>query len=83
MNGLPPDAAVWRRDGLPFSEEAAALLVERLDAWARVFVDLRCGKRVRLPSTVQIVRPGQKPPEPQIETDPGRIAQFFRAHINS
>ena len=82
MEGLPPEAVTWRKDGLPFAEELAAQQLERADAWARAQFEYGAGKRVRLPPPVVIERPGQALPEaPKVETDPRVIAAWFANHM--
>ena len=81
MQGLPPESATWRKDGLPFIEEIAAQQLERADEWARIHFEYGAGKRVRLPPPVRIERPGQEPERPKVETDPRVIAAWFANHM--
>jgi len=83
VQGLPPDAAVWRRDGFAPTEELLVQLLERHDQWARSHLQAMLGhKRVNMPAPFQIMRPGEEPPsKPKIETDPRVIAAWFASNI--
>lgn len=78
MEGLPPEAAVWRCDRLPPAEEYLALLVERSDAWQRAHLGVITGKGGKVPREIRIRRPGEPDtPARRVERDPRKIAKFF------
>lgn len=83
LNGLPPDAAVWRVEGRQWTQhdEFLALIAERIDAWglmnARLHVDKKQQKY--LPKkALQITRPGDREAKrDRVITDPKTIKAFF------
>lgn len=83
INGLPPDAAVWREEtAWTFRDELAATQIEITDIWFRnLFVALG-GKPKGKP--IRIERPKQGEPEKQSKrtNDPAVIAGFFAKHIS-
>lgn len=82
MNGLPPEAAVWRRVSFTPEAELTAIVAERQEEWSRaLFYAVRGKKVIQLPAPLTILRPGQEHQERRIETDPHKIADFFRTHI--
>lgn len=76
---------MWRQHALTPAEDFLATLLERQDAWHRAHLGLLAGKHVRLPPEIHIRRPGEEraPTEKRVETDPARIAAFFRAHFKA
>lgn len=60
FEGLPPEAAIWRRDLLPPAEEFAAIQIERMEAWMNaVLQTLLRKKTIDIPGQMHIPRPGQ------------------------
>jgi hypothetical protein len=81
---LPPEAAVWRKNAFPPQVELLVQLLERHDEWARAHLQaLLHHKRVTVPAPFGILRPGEKEQTPanRIETDPVKIAAFFKRHF--
>lgn len=61
INGLPPDAAVWRVDGQQWTlhEELLAIAVERIDAWGVAHARLSGGgKALKDYTPLRVPRPG-------------------------
>lgn len=80
VNGLPPESATRRIGGFPPVEELLATLVEQLGAWSLAQLQRTQGPKVQVPPTVHIRRPGEsdEPPRRKRETDPQKIAAFFK-----
>lgn len=83
INGLPPDASIWRVEGQQWGnrEELLALVLERIDAWGLLQARLASDKKFHkyLPDKpIEITRPGeQKETRDHVVTDPREIAAFF------
>lgn len=81
IDGLPPESATWRRGNWSQQDELLALAIENFDRWGRMAL-LRSGvKRHDLPERFEINHPDRRPEDKQekkVETDPRRIAAFFR-----
>jgi hypothetical protein len=85
VKGLPPEAGVWRQHSFPPTEELLVQLLERQDEWARSHLQaLLHHKKVAVPPHFHIMRPGEQEQTPasRVETDPVKIAAFFRQHLS-
>lgn len=83
VNGLPPDAATWRKSAFPPAEEFLAQMLERSHAWNQSLLSALMGaKKVSFPADVQIYRPDdERLLAPRVETDPTAIAQWFTQNM--
>ena len=83
VQGLPPEAAVWRQQSFTPTEELLVQLLERHDEWARAHLQaLLHHKKVTVPPEFKILRPGEdEQPTRRIETDPAKIAAWFQEHV--
>jgi hypothetical protein len=86
VNGLPPDAAIWRVDGQEWTvlHELLAINAERVDAWGLATVRMQASKKTQkfLPDkSLQIPRPGETTEQDadRVITDPKEIAAWFGA----
>lgn len=77
MDGLPPDAAIWRDDGFTRAEQLAAIAVERADAWGKALWEITARphlkkppKEITNPGVIEIPRPGQRAMEAAEPADP-------------
>lgn len=83
LNGLPPDAAVWRIEGRQWTQhdEFLALIAERIDAWGLMNARLHLEKKKQkyLPKeALQITRPGEQTDKrDRVITDAAAIKKFF------
>jgi len=86
VNGLPPEAAVWRVGGQQWTtlHELLAIVAERIDAWGLANARLQAPKKAQkyLPeSPLAVPRPGEgsanKESRDRVVTDPREIAAFF------
>lgn len=83
VNGLPPEAAIWRVDGQQWTvlHELLAIGAERVDAWGLTSARMQASKKTQkyLPDKpLQIPRPGDAEQEgDRVITDPGEIKAFF------
>lgn len=84
VNGLAPEAAIYRVDGERWTsrEELLAVAIERVDHWGLTQTYLNTDKKFHrhLPSDpLKIRRPGEKEREQgaEVETDAAKIAAFF------
>jgi len=83
MNGLPPEAAVWRVDGQQWTvrDELLVTTLERIDHWGLVQARLSANPKVakHLPTkSMQLPRPGEaQEAKDHVITDPRQIAAFF------
>lgn len=80
VNGLPSSAAVHRK---ATTFDQGTELIEAVHDWARTHLGFQAGKRVQTPVYEPLGSLSVDPSEPsrrptrRIETDPGRIAEFF------
>jgi hypothetical protein len=83
LNGLPPEAAVWRVDGQQWTvrDELLAIVAERVDQWGLVQAHLHGEKKFRqsLPKeAIEISRPREAHEQKdEVITDPRVIEAFF------
>jgi hypothetical protein len=83
--GLPPEAAVWRQNAFTPTEELLVQFLERHDEWSRAHLQaLLHHKKVTVPAPFHMLRPGeeQQKPASRVETDPVKIAAFFKQHFD-
>jgi hypothetical protein len=75
---------VWRQNAFAPTEELLVQLLERHDEWARAHLQaLLHHKKVSVPPPFTILRPGEVEQKPvsRVETDPVKIAAFFRQNF--
>jgi hypothetical protein len=85
VNGLPPEAAVWRVDGQQWTtlHELLALQAELIDQWGLLGARIQTGGKGLPKKGLQIPRPGeaarteQVAKDDRVVTDPAEIARFF------
>lgn len=81
IEGLPPDAALWRRGRIwTDREELLAGQIESADSWFRILARGFGYKGNELPKPPQITHPDRHRAEPvkrKPEQDPGAIRRFF------
>lgn len=82
IQGLPPDAATFRKAHFPPATELAAQLIEHVDEWGRTWLarmNAQPGQKYPVPAPPQIVRPGEEPPEPKKQVVSGSEAAAWFA----
>ena len=84
MNGLPPEAAIWRVEGQQWTvrDELMAILVERVDHWGLAQAHIHSTGKGLPSKSIEIPRPGavrqqEREDRDKVITDPKVIAQFF------
>jgi hypothetical protein len=80
VNGLPPEAAVWRVDGRQWTtlHELLALNAEVTDRWGHINAQLKSTRKLKS-EPLQIARPSDKAErsKDRVITDVREIAAFF------
>jgi len=80
VNGLPPEAAVWRVDGQQWTtlHELLALNAEVIDRWGHINAQLKSTKKLKS-EPLRVTRPSDKPEQSKdrVITDATEIAAFF------
>lgn len=81
VDGLPSDAATWRKEfAWTQEDELAAYNIEVTSMWLRILAILLHARESSLPERATIPRPGDEAQSEKKKSSIAEIAEFFKTH---